>query len=151
MNYFPDEVTIGLIEIPDEISVIIPVAGCGFHCEDCHSPHYQDINNGEELTIDSYLSILNKYKDKASCICFFSGEDQVGFLDYLEIAKREGFKTALYTGRETIGAHFLPHLDYFKVGPYVEALGGLDSPTTNQRFMNNKLEDLTYKFWRHND
>ena len=27
------------------------------------------------------------------------------------------------------------YLSYLKVGPYIEELGGLNSPTTNQRFL----------------
>lgn len=42
-------------------------------------------------------------------------------------------------------------LDYLKLGHYDERLGGLDSPTTNQRFFRieaGKLFDQTYLFRR---
>lgn len=48
-------------------------------------------------------------------------------------------------------------LDYIKVGPYVESLGALDSPTTNQRLYQVihegdeiQLIDITYKMQRRN-
>jgi len=42
--------------------------------------------------------------------------------------------------------------DYVKLGPYVEALGGLKSPTTNQRLykrVGDSWQDITSSFWRH--
>ena len=36
--------------------------------------------------------------------------------------------------------------DYVKVGPYVEALGPLNEPTTNQRLYYHG-EDITSRFW----
>lgn len=42
-------------------------------------------------------------------------------------------KTAWYSGRESVPEDFdLKCLDYIKLGPYIEALGGLKSPVTNQ-------------------
>ena len=42
-------------------------------------------------------------------------------------------KTAWYSGRESIPDGFdLKCLDYIKLGPYIESLGGLKSPATNQ-------------------
>jgi anaerobic ribonucleoside-triphosphate reductase activating protein len=44
-------------------------------------------------------------------------------------------KTAWYSGKVELPEDFdLKSLDYLKLGPYVEALGGLKSPTTNQVF-----------------
>ena len=47
-----------------------------------------------------------------------------------------GFKTCLYSGFDTPAPFILllPLLNYLKLGPYDERLGGLESPTTNQRF-----------------
>ena len=44
-----------------------------------------------------------------------------------------GYKTAWYSGRD-FGITGLRDYDFIKTGPYIEALGGLKSPTTNQRF-----------------
>ena len=61
LNYFPNEVCIGLQEIPQEISLIVPLAGCGHNCLDCHSPHYQIATNGEELTVEKFKELLDKF------------------------------------------------------------------------------------------
>ena len=43
-------------------------------------------------------------------------------------------KTAWYSGKEELPDGFqVNSLDYLKLGPYIEALGGLKSPNTNQR------------------
>lgn len=43
-------------------------------------------------------------------------------------------RTAWYSGLESIPEGFdTSILDYIKIGPYKEALGGLKSPDTNQR------------------
>jgi anaerobic ribonucleoside-triphosphate reductase activating protein len=54
----------------------------------------------------------------------------------LEIAKGHNVKTCVYFGAETVAEVYpiIDLLDYFKIGPYIEKHGGLDSPTTNQRF-----------------
>ena len=41
--------------------------------------------------------------------------------------------------------------DYVKLGPYIEALGGLKSEKTNQRMykrVGDKWEDITAVFWK---
>lgn len=157
MNYFPSEVTIGLLEIPDEISLIIPLAGCGHECVDCHSPQYQSYSKGEELTYDKFWSLINKYTNKVSCVCFFGGEHNLESLKKLsEKLTYMGFKTALYSGYtfDTLPFCLQKTFDYLKLGQYSKKLGGLDSKTTNQRLY--KLEDsgyidITYKFWSNND
>lgn len=64
-----------------------------------------------------------------------------------------GLKTCLYSGADSTAffQNIIPLLDYLKVGAYDERLGGLDSPTTNQRFYqveNGLLEDRTQLFRR---
>lgn len=61
-----------------------------------------------------------------------------------------GFKTAWYTGFAELPREIDVHLfDFIKIGPYIEALGGLKSSTTNQRFYrieNGQMIDCTYLF-----
>ena len=43
--------------------------------------------------------------------------------------------------------------DYVKLGQYIESLGGLKSPTTNQRLYkreNDNWTDITSVFWKKN-
>tara|TARA_R100000353_G_scaffold111108_1_gene79747 strand:+ start:456 stop:701 length:246 start_codon:yes stop_codon:yes gene_type:complete len=56
-------------------------------------------------------------------------------LKLLKIAKREGYKTCLYTGEENVDTMLLEQLDFIKTGKWDPTLGGLDSPQTNQRFI----------------
>lgn len=70
--------------------------------------------------------------------------------------RAHGLKTCLYSGASTPSAFcpLFPLLDYLKIGAYDEQRGGLDSPTTNQRFYqvkNGLLEDKTYLFRRKNE
>jgi len=152
MNYLPEQVFIGLQEVPGEISLIIPITGCGHSCKGCHSPELQDASNGVQLTNVVYLELLDKYKDKVSCICFFAGEFEVEHL--LLEAKRRVFKTALYSGYDKlwdIPWGIMDKLDYLKMGHYNEKLGGLANSITNQRMYrltDEGLEEITSEFWR---
>lgn len=161
LNYFPDEVCVGLQEIPQEISLIIPLAGCGHNCLDCHSPHYQFATNGEELTIEKFKELLDKYKNKVSCVCFFGGEhEEKQLLNFISLSKTYNLKTALYSGfelfelEEKFKSNILSELDYLKTGQYIRQVGGLDCKTTNQRLWkieNNNYTNITKQFWRHHD
>lgn len=67
--------------------------------------------------------------------------------------RAHNLKTCLYSGFDIVEPFvaFLPMLDYLKLGHYDEHLGGLDSPTTNQRFFRieaGKLIDQTDLFRR---
>jgi len=155
MNYFPDEVGLGLVEIPGEISLIIPFAGCGFVCQGCHSPHYQNENNGMKLSLPAYNYLLDMYKDKATCVCFFGHIRETGDWCLLtSLAKERGYKTALYTGATDIPYIMWEQFDYVKTGRYIAALGGLDKPTTNQVLWKKEItwrghdwQNITSSFW----
>ena len=155
VNYFPDQVFLGLQEIAGEITLIIPLAYCQHHCIGCHSPQYQDEFGGEVLTEDRYLKYLQQYKDKASCICLFGGEHSPLTLSaWSGLAQGYGFHTALYSGFdfEELPEGLADCFNYIKVGSYREELGGLDSRTTNQRMLRREADgsfvDITKEFWR---
>ncbi len=63
-------------------------------------------------------------------------------------------KNAWYSGKTSFPETCsLYSFNYLKLGPYIEKLGGLDSPETNQRFYrieNGKLIDNTYAFCKVN-
>lgn len=67
--------------------------------------------------------------------------------------RAHNLQTCLYSGFDIVEPFvaLLPMLDYLKLGHYDEHLGGLDSPTTNQRFFRieaGKLIDQTDLFRR---
>ena len=154
MNYFPEYVQLALSEIPSEISVAIPLAGCSHCCPNCHSPQYQNKNGGEFFGNHAYHYILDKYEHKASCILFFNGEYNSDLLiGCTQLAHFRGFKVALYSGYELeeLDSRLVGMLDYIKCGSYKEELGGLSSRTTNQRLrkrVDGELVDVTAEMQR---
>tara|TARA_R110002050_G_scaffold261556_1_gene401591 strand:+ start:56062 stop:56514 length:453 start_codon:yes stop_codon:yes gene_type:complete len=136
-------IQIVLQEVPGEISICFSICGCKLRCEGCHSPILWKEKNGQELTQDIFKNTLHKYKGLANCVLFMGGEwHQKKLINYLDYARKEGFKTCLYSGEECIDDKILKHLNWIKTGKWITERGGLDSPTTNQKFIevqSNKL------------
>jgi anaerobic ribonucleoside-triphosphate reductase activating protein len=143
---------VALQEVPSEISLCIGITGCTVHCHGCHSKELWDADYGSPLTEEVYKDTLKKYKSKCSCICFMGGEwCQEELITYLQMARKMGYKTALYTGENWVGDDLRRELDYLKLGPFIEELGGLSEKTTNQRMYridNGIMENITSSFWR---
>ncbi len=142
---------IGFQEVPDETSLLISVSGCERRCEGCHSKHLWDYE-GDFLS-DNIYDLLDEYFNYITCVCFLGGDQSIDELkEILQATKSTyGLKTCLYTGSSDISSvdSVLEHLDYLKLGCYEQCKGGLDSPTTNQRFYQKTKEgfrDITYKF-----
>ena len=94
------------------------------------------------------MDYLNRYKKMISCVLFFGGEwQQKALIEKLLISKKMGLKTCLYTGLDYVPRHIYQHLNYLKTGPWRKALGGLESTTTNQRFLELSTGNLlNYRF-----
>ena len=105
---------------------------------------------GRPLDPATLASTLDRYAGLASCVCFLGGEWQPeALIELLELCRAKGFATCLYTGRETIDDTIAVHLDYLKLGPFVAARGGLDTPGTTQRFLDlRRGPDLTHRSQR---
>jgi len=152
-------------EVPGEVTLALNISGCPNRCKGCHSPHLWE-DTGEELTPELLESLIDKYAHGITCVCFMGGDQDPEYVAQLaQLVQSRGYKTAWYSGRDwNLEAdanpstfHFSPfnfHLSPFtfiKTGPYIEALGGLKSPTTNQRFYkreNNTWLDQTALFRR---
>lgn len=119
-------------------------------CVGCHSPHWHDPTGGVLLTDSILVKILQKYKDKASCVSIMYGmEDWASIRHIAVMCALYGFKVALYTGHDTVPVYVKSALDYLKTGMYMQELGGLASKRTNQKMVNVKTgRDVTYKFWK---
>lgn len=138
-------------EVPGEITLALNISGCPNRCKGCHSPYLMN-NVGEELTEEILEYLLKKYKGGITCVGFMGGDAEPMEVQRLASwLKTKGVKIAWYSGRQ-----FLPDncklcsFDYIKLGPYIEALGGLNQPTTNQRFyqiMDNEMVDITKVFY----
>lgn len=125
-------------EFPDEVTLAINISNCPHRCPGCHSPHLQT-DCGTELTETTLESLIERYKNSITCVGFMGGDGDIDRL--LELFKfiREKFphlKIGWYSGSERIPFP-IEYLDYAKLGPYVEELGPLDSPYTNQRLYKN--------------
>lgn len=129
-------------EVPGEVSLVFFITGCPRRCPGCHSPELQQ-EIGEELTADVLCAYCNKYSGMFTCICFMGdGGDFQSLAHLLLKARISGYKVALYTGADRPPCYIWPLVDYLKVGPYIEARGGLASPDTNQIFY--RLQHCTY-------
>lgn len=153
------ETAVTFSEIPDEITLCINISNCPCHCRECHSSYLaEDI--GEEIYPETIVDFYEKY-DGVSCICFMGGDSDPKWLNILaEFVKTDipKWKVAWYSGRQELSKDInLRWFDYIKLGPYIEELGPLTSPTTNQRFYKvhiepsgdnywESLEDITYRF-----
>ena len=84
---------------------------------------------------------LKRYRGLISCVLFMGGEWQPEALQkMLAIVTQAGLKACLYTGLEreeleAVSDGILPYLTYLKTGRWQMELGGLDSATTNQKFV----------------
>ncbi len=131
-------------EIPGEVTLALNLSGCPNRCPGCHSPHLQQ-EIGESLDEALLDCLIGRYGEAVTCVCFMGGDADPAGVERLALRVREmagrseaaagRLKTGWYSGRQDLPAGCDPcSFDFIKLGPYVEALGGLDSPTTNQRF-----------------
>lgn len=155
LKYLNTEITFA--EVPDEITLCINITGCPNHCPGCHSQFLWE-DTGTELAEEVLVDLIKK-NEGISCVCFMGGDQNPAEVNTLAIYVRKYFpdlKIAWYSGNSNISSKiYLINFDYIKVGPYIEKLGGLDNPSTNQRFYKimhseatDKMIDVTNKFWK---
>lgn len=139
-------------EIPGEVTLALNLSDCPNACPGCHSPHLQQ-TVGEPLTEELLGGLLDRYGAQVSCVAFMGGDRDIDSLNFFaeRIRTRGDLKTAWYTGGSEVPQKLkVRSFDFIKVGPYIENLGGLTSPTTNQRFYrideNQDIIDETAKF-----
>lgn len=138
-------------EVPDETTLALNLSCCPHRCEGCHSPQLRE-DIGESLTSEALDALLARYP-YVTCVGLMGGDgDRAALLDMAHYIRSVGKKVAWYTGSDALPQDFsFSDFDFIKVGPYVAALGGLKSETTNQRFYrieNGKMIDETYRFQR---
>lgn len=142
-------------EIPGEISLGISISGCQIHCKGCHSRELWE-DAGNVLDINTIDTLLSAHKG-ITCLLLMGGEHDIDSLIELFQYAHSRVKTAWYCGLDMIPKSkkkILNYLDYYKIGHYDQELGGLDSPTTNQRLykyehnVGEHWKDITNKFWK---
>ncbi len=150
-------------EIPNETTLAINISNCPCHCKGCHSSYLAE-DVGTELTAPSLLELLKKNKG-ITCVAMMGGDSEPQEVEYFSELVRNiaGLRYAWYSGRQELPKNIdISKFNYIKLGPYIEELGGLKSPTTNQRLYEVKmckeldekgnpiygLEDITEVFWK---
>jgi anaerobic ribonucleoside-triphosphate reductase activating protein len=138
-----------LADVPGEISLAFSIAGCQLACKGCFWQSLQDAPRFE-LSDELFSAKLESYAGLVSCVLFYGGEWEADeLISKLKIARSLGLKTCLYSGRQIVANEICEQLDFIKTGGYREDLGGLSTPTTNQKFINLTTgENLTHLFWQ---
>ena len=142
-------------EIPGEVTLALNLSNCPCHCPGCHSQHLaEDI--GEVVDEELLNGLLSRYGAMITCVAFMGGdadpEEVIRWANYIHGLQGtgNGLRTAWYSGRMNMPQDEKA-FDYVKLGPYIESLGGLKSPTTNQRLykrVENEWTDITSTFWK---
>lgn len=142
-------------EVPSEITMGVSISGCQIRCQGCHSRELWE-DKGTLLTIEELQNLLNKHKG-ITTLLLLGGEHDIDTLIELFQYAYKKVKTAWYCGLDMIPKDklgIMQYLDYLKLGHYDHELGGLNSPTTNQRFYQIEHQgdgsyyehDITFKF-----
>lgn len=142
---------LGFREFPGEVALLINISGCPNKCKGCHSSYLlEDI--GEVLDEKALDDLIEEYSG-VTCIGFMGGDKDHLTLNKLAKYVREkyGLNVGWYSGKEKIslGRKDIMNFDYIKLGPYIEELGPLDNPNTNQRMYkieNGEMIDITNRF-----
>ena len=140
-------------EIPGETTLAINITNCPNRCPGCHSPHLT-ADGGEPLDDDALRALLGRYGRSVTCVCFMGGDAAPQEIARLAGVVRQTFPAlhvGWYSGREELPEKVAPQaFDYIKLGGWIEALGPLTSPTTNQRLYkvgpDGEMEDITERF-----
>ena len=141
---------IGFREFPDEISLLINITGCCWHCPGCHSPElWEDI--GKKLDYKALIKLIESNKG-ITCIGFMGGSPKsINILAGIVRKYNPKLKIGWYWGGNSIPKNInLNNFNFIKIGPYIEEKGGLDNPNTNQimyEIIDDKLINITSKFW----
>ena len=164
IKYVPQLTSVVLEEIPDRVSLAVEISNCRGNCPGCHSPFLKE-DIGEELTPSSIDALV---KDNFGVDCFLflgEGRDAEALCSLAGHVRSLGLKAAVYSGRPEVDDAIWASFDYVKVGPYVEALGPLNRPSTNQRLYRalgpgeeapdgavcehagRRFADITARFW----
>ena len=126
-------------EIPGETTLAINIANCPNRCPGCHSPHLQ-ADAGHVLDAPELRALLERYGRSVTCVCFMGGD-----------AAPHRIARLAEVVRQELPEGFAPQVfNYIKLGGWVESLGPLTSPTTNQRLYRigpaGAMEDITEQF-----
>lgn len=139
-------------ELPNEITLAINISNCPCHCKGCHSKYLWD-DCGKELT-EEELTKMAEYNKGITAICIMGGDSDAKSVNEAASFIKNSLKLNIgwYSGRSKISNYIdIDNFNYIKIGPYIEKLGPLPNPSTNQRLYKcdgKKLSDITSVFWK---
>ena len=153
---------VSMQDIPDHIAFVINIGNCIQGCVGCHSKDtmgYYDRESPKEVPLKNVIKKASKVHKLGATVCCIMGgttnygvtrESLTALINALALIFEEG--VGLYSGSDNAidddiddadwrpdydnnyyYAHYTP-LTYLKIGSYQKDLGGLDKPTTNQRY-----------------
>lgn len=131
-------------EVPDKCAVFLELGDCKRYCEGCHTPELCEPMTDEDcLTMADCVEIVESFIDEgANAVVVLGGTDCHSFkrasLRCLLRTLSEYAPVCLYSGSDDTKTMLDFALDsgcmYVKAGSYQKHCGGLQQPTTNQRF-----------------
>jgi putative anaerobic ribonucleoside-triphosphate reductase activating protein len=133
---------ITLNEVPDHVAFYFEIGNCTQNCPHCHSPHLTVQHTLAFTSIEDMERMAEHAAEQgATAIAVMGGttngisdDDLITILstlgDILPVCLYSGSDNAAYD--KGIAGH--AGIRWLKTGAYHEELGGLSSPTTNQRF-----------------
>ena len=136
-------------EIPNEFSLAIAISGCTIRCTGCHSRELWE-DKGNILDAETLCGLLNQHQG-VTCLLLMGGERDIDSLTELLMYAHKRVKTAWYCGLDMLPREhqgITNYLDWIKLGHYDMELGGLNSPTTNQRLYQLEYRGNDYKQWK---
>lgn len=160
-------------EIPNETTLAINISNCPCHCKGCHSAYLaEDIGEylidypkniySDDFSIYNIDELIEK-NEGITCVGLMGGDSDPLLINilasYIKL-KYPDLLIAWYSGRQELAKEIeLENFNFIKLGPYIEELGGLKSPATNQRLYEyNPLysdytigpswRDITSTFWK---
>ncbi len=125
-------------EVPGEVSLAYTFSGCQLGCKGCHSADSWDARQGQPLSTEHFARRLQDYQGLISCVLFLGGEwQEPELMPLLSLSKAAGLKRCLYTGLELsdVSGALRRELTFIKTGRWLPERGGLQSPITNQQFI----------------
>jgi anaerobic ribonucleoside-triphosphate reductase activating protein len=130
-------------EVPNEISLCYSISGCQKYCKGCHSPElWEEQKNHSNLSPELLEYKIKMYQGMITAVCFLGGDWRKNdLINVLKISKNSYLKTCLYSNRNTleeVEPELLELLDFIKIGEYKQELGGINSLSTNQKFIDLK-------------
>lgn len=145
MNLPVFDITPSFVEHPDYLNLTIYIDGCPNKCKGCSWKGVP--KNVSDYSLDDFKDTLLIYKKRVQCVVFLGG-DWLGdtLVPFLKEAHKHGLQTCLYSGKSNmsdINKDLIANLDWLKLGPWIDSLGPLRSPTTNQRFYKIKNGEIS--------